>query len=310
VKYLLLLGALGALFYFASGQGILVGRDGSGPLELGLGGLGMQLKPGQTSVLQDRGRVKGGAVEFESARPALVSPGLEYLGPLSAEVSENGQCGGCPGPWPPKDAKPLTRIVDDQPVVSAVRVKAPGIYYLSDLRTRYRRGLRRFEEVDGTDVCAMVTADADAKFGCGDPRRVAGFSGLADIGGPSDYGDARFVDDPFEGTTAMYRHRQGGELSLSLTISNRSGKAKKVEKLGLGSPDPTFHDLLRPLPPEPRPPFTIPAHGSRSVRIHARFGDCKEFSFNTFKTYRVIEAGDDDVELSLPIAVRAPKNCP
>jgi hypothetical protein len=308
VKLLVLaVGLLGAGLYFASDAGYLVGRADDGPLQIGQGNIGLVVEPGDTPLFPDVARVRGPAVELESARPALISPGLELLGPLRGGAGYDKQCTGCSGRWPPDRSRKLDRIADDDPVISSVRARTSGLYYLHGIRYRYRRGLRRYDVRDDTTICLTVSRPEAEESQCAMDDRMDDFEGLAEIGGPSDYGDASIDDEGFDGSQAVFTYREGGELSFTITISNLSDEDRRVERLGLGRADPTYRDLLDPLPVKP---FTIPANGHRSVRVRARYGRCRGHQEGLSYEYGTIEAGDDDVELSLPISVRVRRTCP
>ena len=292
------LGLLVAALYLATEHGYLAAYAEGGPLQFGMGGTAGHLRPGGTPGFQDRARVEGAPVTFESSRARLRSPGLEHLGPLTVPRAESGQCFGCTAKWPPDGARKPGRLADDQAVAWTVRAQEPGFYYLADIRTRYRQGRRRFEARDLTSLCLQVARRRTADVPCGDPDRVATFEGLADIGGPSDYGDGVFRDERVE-----FRYRPGGELALTLTISNRAGENRRLTTLGL--PDVAgFFEAV------PMGPVTIPAGEHRSVPVRARYvGDCERFAPGASYEFDRLEAGEDDVELSIPIAVTRPRSC-
>ena len=189
-----------------------------------------------------------------------------------------------------------------------MRASEPGLYHLAGVRFRYRKGLRRFDEVDDTDLCFHVSAGSPNR--CPNEGRVRGFEGLAEIGGPSDYRDGKLLDT-WEGhgdDGVLFRMRKDRELRFTITISNLADEDRVVPRLDLGrGGDPTFKDLLDPLPPEPRAPFMIPAGGSREVTVRARYA-CEHYSGSDQQgtSFDAIEAGDDDVELSMPVRVTSP----
>lgn len=287
-------------------NGILLGRDEDGPLRLGHGTGSVVIKPGQLPQMEDVAQVKGEPVELESALPALKSPGLEFFGPVAGKAGEDGPCVGCIGPWPPAGSSKLERIADEDVVVTGFRAREPGIYHLHGVRYRYRRGARRFAEVDRTQMCFFVTRDLDQR-GCDLDRQLRGFEGVAEIGGPADYLDGRFPrwKDTSAHQGPVYRMRPGGTLEFVITLSNLSGEDARVPRLDLGLGG-DYKDQLDPLPPDPPTPFTISGHGSRKVRVRARYAHCDLYSQAQSRTFDTIEAGDDDVELSVPVTVTGP----
>ena len=302
---LLLLAVVAGGGWLLRANGVLLGRDADGPLHVGHGSSGFIVDPDQMPQYEDVARVDGDPIEMESGRPALISPGLELLGPVAGKETEESPCIGCEGPWPPPGSSELRRLANDDRVVTALRAREPGIYYLHGIRYRYRRGLRRFDEVDDTDMCLFV--GTGRRVPCPDGADLEEFEGLADIGGPADYGAVRFRDRGFDGYRAVYTYRPGGELSLELTVSNLSGEDRRVGSFTLGAAGGRFRDLLEPIPSEP---VTIPAGGHRRVRIRARFDGCEHHPVGSANTWSAIEAGEDDVELSIPIEVNAPRHCP
>lgn len=303
MKVLIAVGLLGAAISFANSQGLVIGRDGDGPLRAGHGGSSaLIVTPGEQPVFEDRVRVDGDPVVFESAEPDLISPGLELLGPVAGEPREEVPCIGCPGPWPPAGSTELETIANDDFVSFGLRASAPGIYHLRGIRYRYRRGMRRFDERDDTFPCLDVWS-TEKNPHCATDDRIEGFEGLAEIGGRSDYGSARFREQGNDGERAVYTFRPGGELALTLTISNLSDKDERLEKLDLGN----LKDVLEPQPIEP---VTIPAHGHRSVRIRTRSVSCLNFPHGTSHTFDGLDAGDEAVELSVPIEIQGPRECP
>lgn len=195
------------------------------------------------------------------------------------------------------------RIDERMNVGFGARAEEPGFYHLAGMRYRYRKGLRRFDEVDGTRICFDVSPRLVNR--CPDiDDRIARARDLAEIGGPSDYGEAKFLlpDRGFGDDGVQFAMRRGGELRFTITISNLPGEDREVPRLDLGRRDPTFGDPLDPLPSQPPAPFTIPAGGARKVTIRARYV-CGGRRGDSFAVYDAIEAGDDDVELSMPVRV-------
>ena len=285
-------------------NGILLGRDSDGPLELLSSGLAaVPQRPGDLIENVDLVRTRQSA-ELESIRPRRISPGLELLGPV---LHEDGTAPAAETvrSWPPPRTRGIAgaTVSGERGVGYGLRATEPGFYYLVGMRYRYRRGVRRFEELDDTGLCVHVSSRPDFQS-CPDPDRIGGFEGLAEIGGPSDYGDGEFPDD--EGAVA-YRMRRHGTLELVITISNLSSEAREVPRLDLGiGGDPTYKDPVDPMPSDPPAPFTIPAGGSRKVRVRARFTECDLYDQHQGTVFESIEAGDDDVELSLPVTVSGP----
>ncbi len=206
----------------------------------------------------------GDGHEIESARFVRVSPGLEVLGPVAYERERSGGYTDVKR-WPPRGTRPFDGSVLDRRVNIGFGTRAtkPGFYHLAGVRYRYRKGLRRFDEVDDARICIQI-ADPPVNQ-CNLDTDVAAFDGLAEIGGPSDYMAGRFPEsDGFGAEHVVFRMRPRGTLEFVVTISNLSDEDRVVPRLDLGrGGDRSFRDQLDPLPPDPPAPFTIPAGGSR-----------------------------------------------
>jgi hypothetical protein len=287
-------------------NGILLGRDADGPLEGGFGTASGPYKPGEIAHLVTFVRAPGHVVE--SVRFERVSPGLEVMGPVAYDRELSSLMTDVRR-WPPRGTRPFrdVRLRQRANVGFGARATRPGFYFLNGVRYRSRKGIRRFDEVEETALCIQIV-DRIVNDCPDDAGRIAGFEGLAEIGGPSDYGDARYARDHGHSEGGpVFRMRPGGTMEFAITISNLSGEDREVPRLDLGvGGDPTYRDQLDPLPSDPPAPFTIPAGGSREVRVRARYAECDVYDEQQSRTFTEIEAGDDDVELSVPVTVAAP----
>lgn len=291
VVALVLAAALGAGLGILAENGILLGRDESGPLGGGVGGLGVPDAPTeQAMILVQPVSIEGGPVDVDEIVPEFSSPGLEVLGPMLGDESQE-PVGGEVGRWPPPRTRPIATLRDHDRLVFGLRVAGPGIYRFSGFTFRYRRGIRRFEHGDSTAVC-ILELPGHGDDACEPDLDPPAASTLAELGGPSDYGPGAKLGDGFDTAEMQIRAGLGKPVTLRLPIVNLSDDALTIERLVL------------PAPGTLAAPAEIPAHQMRQIEIRTQ-ATCRQSNGSAiFGTLNAIVDGDEqEITLSTPIAI-------